>query len=979
LIETMHFDIYFPAGNDNFGRLVALMSEDTYYYLKNDFQFPAMSRIPIIFYGSQLEFQTTNIIYPLLSEGIGGFTESLKNRVAIPFDGSYSKLEETLTHELTHAYINALDSGSPGSFFYLKSFNFPFWFSEGLPEFESVGGSNVRNNAFIMDLVINDNMRSLTDISGYSAYRMGESFLVFINKQYGRDKLMDFFYTIRAINDLDKASSKVFGLKFKELESRWKTQLKRDFFPYINSHSVPNEYSDRKTNHRDDASGLNLSPRFAPDGIKYVYFSNKDGRFSIWTGDIFESTKNRKLITGEATGSMEEFHYFRSSLAWFPDNNRFAFVAKTSAGDKLYIADYKKEAIVEQIDISNLKSMYEIDISTDGNYCVISGQHNMQTDLFLYEFSSKKISQITNDNFSESEPKFSPDGKTIAFTSERTRVKEDFRKGYFSDLKTNIYLCNIKDNVLKQVTFDQSNCSYPVWDSTGTKLIFISERNNVPNLEIIDLSSSQRAVLTNALSGIYSYDLSANSQYLVYSCYFDGGWNIFMRVNPINELIYSNCDEPKPIDNEDNLFKDITLSRLDYFGKKKWHRPMTDGGPQVNNVNSTIINFKTANDSVLVKRDFAWDNKPDSISVLPVIKPYKIKLTLDRLWGGFAYSSSVGTIGSLELGLSDILGNHAIGVNLGISGKIKDSNIMISYLYLPHRIDYGIGVYNVLDEVIYRVYKTGLDDYYRQRERETGVYFLFRYPLSKFIRLDFENQLYTWEYHWDSWKWSSDGINGIWQNDTHTQNGIDYKIPMKTDLVYAPAVTFVHDNALYGPTGPLLGWRAFLTLRKSLAQHGNDYQTGFLDIRSYALFNKRYSMALRMVGGVSSGTRPQKFDLDGYYGIRGYTEEDEGRKIVMTNAELRFPFLDYLALAFPLPIVMTSIRGSAFCDIGSVWNSDKEFQGMDHDVLKDLKFGFGCGPRMNVGFAVLRFDIAWLTDFMQVSKPTYYFSLTEDF
>ena len=97
VLQTMHFDIYYPQGNDEFGRLAALMSEDTYYYLKQDFQFPAMTRIPIVFYGSQLEFQTTNIIYPLLSEGVGGFTESGKNRVAIPFDGSYVKLEQTLT------------------------------------------------------------------------------------------------------------------------------------------------------------------------------------------------------------------------------------------------------------------------------------------------------------------------------------------------------------------------------------------------------------------------------------------------------------------------------------------------------------------------------------------------------------------------------------------------------------------------------------------------------------------------------------------------------------------------------------------------------------------------------------------------------------------------------------------------------------------------------------------------------------------
>ena len=29
-VETMHFDIYFPAGEDEFGKLAALMAEETY-------------------------------------------------------------------------------------------------------------------------------------------------------------------------------------------------------------------------------------------------------------------------------------------------------------------------------------------------------------------------------------------------------------------------------------------------------------------------------------------------------------------------------------------------------------------------------------------------------------------------------------------------------------------------------------------------------------------------------------------------------------------------------------------------------------------------------------------------------------------------------------------------------------------------------------------------------------------------------------
>lgn len=974
-IETMHFDIYFPAGNDNFGRLAALMAEETYYYLKSDFQFPAMSRIPIIFYSSQMEFQTTNIIYPLLPEGVGGFTESLKNRVVIPFDGSYAKLEQTLTHELTHAYINALDSGSPGSFFYLKSFNFPFWFSEGLPEFQSVGGSDVNNNAFILDLVLNDRIRSLTEISGYSAYRLGESFLVFLNKRYGRDKVMDFFYSLRASSDLDRASKKIFGMEFRDLESRWRNQLKRDYFPFIQSHAIPHEYSDRKTTHRDDGSYFNLAPRFSPDGQKYVYFSNRDGRFSIWTGGLFETSPNHKLLTGEATGSMEEFHYLRSNFAWFPDSKRFAYAAKTSDGDKIYIADYDKAKIIKEFSLPPLRVIYELDISADGENCVFSAQQNMQSDIYLYSFSDRKLIQLTNDSYSDTQPRFSPDGKLVAFASDRTRIEETFRMGFFSDLKTNLYTINLDSNELSQVTFDESNNYHPAWDSTGTSLFFISEQDSIPNLEVVDLKSSRRAKVTKTLSGIYSFDFNSNQSSMVYSCYFDGGWDIYLKTEPLDSLQFSETVSQQVIAPSDNMLEKINLSRLDYFGKRRLKKPVTDGGPRFINQNATVFDFHPELDSIKIERDYSWDDRPDSVSVIPAIKPYKVKFSLDRFWGGFAYSSSVGTIGSLELSLSDILGNHGIGINLGISGKIKDSNILLTYLYLPKRIDYGIGVYNIFDEVIYQRIKIGLDDFYRERQRETGLYFLTRYPLNKFFRLDFENQLYTWEYSRDLWIWHTNNVDGHWQDNSDFWGAYSDK----TDLIYAPAVTLVHDNTLYGPTGPLLGWRAFVTLRKSFALHKNDYHTAYMDLRSYSLFSKRYALALRLVGGLSGGKQPQNFELNGYYGIRGYEGEEVGKNIVLASTELRVPFLDYLLLAFPVPLTITSIRGSVFADLGGVWDDSDQFRVIENNRLRDIKLGYGFGPRMNIGFAVLRFDIAWLTDLANSSKPTYYFSLTEDF
>lgn len=965
-IQTLHFDIYFPKGQDNFGRLAALMAEDTYYYLKGDFQFPAMSRIPIVFYSSQLEFETTNIIYYLLSEGIGGFTESLKNRVVIPFDGSYVRLEQVLTHELTHAYLNALDTGSPGSFFYLQNFNFPDWFAEGLPEFEALNGTDVNNNAYVLDLVINDKITSLRETGGYSNYRLGESFLVFLQKRYGREKVIDFLYTMRAVNDIDQASKKVFGMDFKNLELRWKTQLKRDYYPALQDHFLPAEMSARKTNHQEDGSYFNLAPRFSPDGQQYVYFSNRNGRFSIWTGGLYEHSLNRKLITGEASGKMEEFHYLHTNLAWFPDSRRFAYAAKTAFGDRIYIADSKSGEIIDQLNFPPLKAIYELDISKDGQFCIFSAQKDMQCDLYLYDFNAKTLSQLTDDKYYDYQPRFSPDGRSIAFASERSRRPDFGRNGYFSDLCSNVFTLDLTSSALSQITFNTYNCYHPVWDSTGTNLFFISERDSIPNLESIEPSTGKRSVITKDLCGIYSFDFNANDRYLVYSCYYNLGWDIYLKTDPLSGLSVWEDKPAEVIPVTDSLCSKVDFSRLDFYGRKPYHKPMTDGGPLYTAKNPTVINFNPDADTLRVKRDFSWDEKPDSITVKPKIEPYKVKFKIDGFYGGFAYSSPVGAIGNVVFQMSDVMGNHTINANLGLAGKLNDSNFLISYLYLPHRIDYGLALFNLMDATdYYYIDPVYYDyDYLRNKVRETGVYLLTRYPFSRFFRIELENQLFSWEEHW---QFSETGEEGSYHDIQ----------PANKDFIYTPAVSFVHDNALYGPTGPLLGWRTYLTLSKSFAKHENTYQTAFLDFRTYTLFSKRYSLALRLVGGSSGGGRPQTFNLNGYYGLRGYDSDYEAKNIALTSAELRFPFLDYLALAFPIPITITSLRGSVFVDAGALWNDT--FRGMRDNKLKDLKLGYGFGPRLNIGIAVLKFDIAWLTDFSVSSKPSYYFSLTEDF
>ncbi|MDD2505763.1 MAG: BamA/TamA family outer membrane protein [Candidatus Cloacimonetes bacterium] len=972
VLKTMHFDIYFPKNEDDFGKTAALMAEDIYYYLKADLKYPVLTRIPIVFYSTKSDFQVTNIIYPLLTEGVGGFTESLRNRVVVPFDGSYSNLEELLAHELTHAYINALDKRITNTLDSLRPSSFPFWFSEGLPEFLSIGGEDEYNNMFILDMVVNDNLPRLDNIDGYLAYRLGESFITYIADTYGREKVSEYFYSLRTMNDTEEATKRVFGVKFADLQSRWKFQLKRDYYPLITKHKIPVEEYEKRTKSKEEGSYFNFSPRFSPDGSRYAYFSDAGARYSIWVAGTHGFASPRKLITGERNGKMEEFYYMRTNLSWFPDGKHLAFNTKTASGDRIHILDADNGKITSTIEIPELRAIFELDVAPDGQSIVLSGQHNMQTDIFVYNIKSKQLHRLTNDSFFDTQPRFSPDGSKVVFSSQRDEIPESRRYGFFANYSSDIFEYHLDNDQLLQITSLPFNCSQPFYSDGGNKLVFVSARNDITNLEIIDLNTMQIATLSNVLSGVYGADISADGNYMLMSNYFNGAWDIYFESGLPEDLEYSDFPAPKLYDKDHDLLDRIDFNELDKYGLRdkvkiprnsKPHQNTDSRRPFISGYEPVIP------DSSLISTNFSWDERPEEThSNPPEIKNYRPKFALDTFWGGVAYSSSYGAFGNVELGLSDLMGDHGIGISIGIADKLENTNLVLSYLYLKQRLDYGIGVYNLYDEAYYRYIMPQGDQYYRLRQRQTGIYTLLRYPFSRFSRIELENMLFEYDTHWD--KLISLDISGEdWENDVDKAN----------TLAYAPGINLVYDNALYGATGPLLGFKGIYSISKSFAQKDINYFTNYVDLRSYTLFSRRYSLALRLNAGISTGDDPDYFTLGGYYGVRALDYNLADRKKALATVELRFPLVDYLAMAFPLPITLGNIRGSAYVDTGAVWDKDKHFRGVIDGKLEDIKLGYGFGPRFNLGYFVLKMDVAWLTDFSHISKPQIYLSLSEDF
>ena len=113
-IRSDHFEVYFDAGADSLAMRTMDLAEKTQALFAERTGHTLSKRIPIVLYASHHEFAQTNITSDLIDGSTGGFTEALRDRVVVPFSGSYEDFRHVLVHELVHAFQFDIFYNSPG-------------------------------------------------------------------------------------------------------------------------------------------------------------------------------------------------------------------------------------------------------------------------------------------------------------------------------------------------------------------------------------------------------------------------------------------------------------------------------------------------------------------------------------------------------------------------------------------------------------------------------------------------------------------------------------------------------------------------------------------------------------------------------------------------------------------------------------------------------------------------------------------------
>ena len=958
--RTEHFDIHYYPSEAKLVPIMAAIAEEAYEQHSEDFEHELQDRTPLILYKSHKDFQETNIILQELHEGIGGFAELFKHRIVIPFTGSLEAFREVIFHELIHIFQYDIIYQKPHARIYSGEFLYspPLWFIEGMADYfaednDAIGEMVVRDASMNNNIVPLPQLQNFNRLSSpFVGYKLGQLAVAYLTETYGREKIAEILQGLRQsrTKDIDRVFREVLGVELEEFDKAWRQTMRKRYWPLIVDRELPDLVAKNLT--EEARYSHNIKPVWSPSGDIIAYVTGNDGFLEIVlmsakTGERIERV-TKQFFREKYEEIRTDFSGFGRSLAWAPDGDRIAFVAKHHDANYLLEVNILTEELTQyfKLDYDNVTSP---DYDGSGERIIFSALKEGQTDLYIIELLTGEIERLTFDPFNDTHPSWHPTTGKIVYTSERGG-------------KNRLVLIDLNYGTERVLTDGTYNTISPTWTPDGESILFCSDRQSIYDvykLEIVEKASVGEDTVTET-------ETQPGQQ----------------TRNTVDEVSLFTEDDRTELANR---MWQVELTRLTNMMTGCFNPSLSPDGKQLlfsayQNGKYDVCTMqvsKTTQEKVEVT-DIA---EPSAILTAEEPENYRIarrkystksSFALDAIFPNFTFGADGILRSTVQIVGSDMLGNHRIGVSVMNQSSYLAPDFIAQYGFLTHRTDIGAMVYN------YHEYHI-LGGIQRRRgilQRITGLGAYLNYPFDRYHRLDLNFSMYSQPFSFNYQ--TSQAL------DPYDDRG----------LLTTGSIAFVGDTTMWREWSPYTGSRYRIELEQSFRALGSELSLTnvIFDARRYFGVGRRSTIAARLLLGGSFGDDKSYFYLGGIDTIRGYDYEAlVGTRIGLINLEVRIPLIDALHFGWPVRWSIGGIRGIAFADLGGAWSDwqygpENRFDIFVRDEqekrirLDDVKASIGIGMRLQLGVFSVDFAAARNTDLTRLEPGfKYHFGLGQAF
>ncbi|MCC8425850.1 DPP IV N-terminal domain-containing protein [Mucilaginibacter sp. UR6-11] len=926
--KTPHFEIYYYLKNDSMIKRFAQESELWYTLHQQVFRDTFRNVNPIILYANHPDFQQTTAIDGEIDVGTGGITEGLKNRVVMPVMENNQMTRHVIGHELVHAFQYHLLLGKEDNN-YENINNLPLWMIEGMAEYLSLGKKDSYTAMWMRDAYLNHDIptvKDLTESNKYFPYRYGEAFWSFIGSTYG-DTIITPFFKNTARFGLSYGIRRTFGYDDKTLSQLWKTSIENTYKPFLKD-TVQKPVGQLVVSDKNSGK-MNIAPAISPDG-KYLAFLSEKNLFTIdlFLADAKTGVILKKLTSKISNTHIDEFNFIESAGAWSPDGKKFAFSVFNKGRNRMLVVEVPSGKIIEDISMGKAEQFSNLSWSPDGNQLVFQGLSEGQGDLYLYNFKTKMVKQLTNDKYSDYQPSFSRDGKKIVFSSDRTTYDRTLSQ----DITFNLAEYDLATGKTTDIpVFDGANNLNPQYSSDGTQIYFLSNRDGFRNMYRYTISGGKVEQMTDLFTGICgitefspALSISANND-IVYSYYRAQKYQLYNA--KASEFT------PKTVGGSSINFDAAMLPPARAVG--------------VDLINSNLKNY-------LAYQKISTDSIKD--------QPYKPKFKLDYLAssgiGASVSSFGTGLASGVQGVFSDILGRNQIYAGAAINGEVYDFGGQVIYINQQGRWNFGGGISHIPYQFAnYNVVATNHNfngkiipvteeryDIIRIFQDQASLF--TSYPLSKSTRVELGGGASQYYYRVDRYSTLYDTLGNVLDykkshisNSDYNNDPLNGGTLLRPFTVYNVSTSLVGDNSFFGVASPLNGFRYRIQGEYDFGTY--KFFAPTIDLRRYVRVAP-ITFAARLYGygrfGNSDGLYPlyvgypfliRGYEAQTFYNgsgkpSNGFTiDQLSGTRTAVANFEVRLPFTG--------PEKLSAVKSkfffselNFFFDAGLAWSSGNQ-------------------------------------------------------
>jgi hypothetical protein len=896
VLATEHFDLYYPSKDLSAALTAGRLAERWYVRLSKVLQHTLRGRQPLILYASHRTFEQTNVWSGLIDERTGGFTESRKRRIVIPFASTLAETDHVLGHEIVHAFQYDIADQSK------SLLDVPLWFVEGMAEYLTIGTDDRLTDMWMRDAVSREHLPGIRDLASprYFPYRWGSALWAFLSDRYGPDLPSR---ALRAKRDVRRRLQLLTGQSMTDLSSEWERWVREKYGRVTPKTAI----TPAVVSTAHGGGRLNLAASLSPDGRRMIYFSERDQlSVDLFLADSETGAVIRKLITTAANTAFDSLQYLHSAGAWSPAGNQFALATIREGRPALIVIDVDGNQTSRDVRFDQFDEVYSPTWSPDGASIAFAALAGGATDLFIVDLESQHLRRLTNDQFADVQPAWSPDGRSLAFATDRFTTR--LRELNWGPLQ--IALLDVQSGRISPLGGDQVAAQRdPAWSPDGTSVFFVGDRGPISNIFRFDRATAHVFRITDVQTGVSgvtrlspALSIATVNGALAYSVFSGGGYQIH-RIAPGSHL------EGEAVDGPLNAAPTTSVSTED------------DQAPVPRL--PAIVDPRTSTEN----------------------QRYRPKLGLEALGmpyfsaGGGAFGTSVQGGSSFLFG--DLLGDRQLFTAVHVSSQLDESAYMATYLDRGSRWNWGLTINQVPQVGQWRSpIEAGdqADTLVRARERrvwtERALAGFVAYPLNRWRRIEFslgarqnmfERQAQT------------DVVSSVTGRLIEVR---DAQSALMSSLTVADAsVALVGDTTIFGGTGPVLGSRYRLQLSPVFG--GASYVNVLADYRRYLMPIRPYTIALRVLHAARYG--PGSDDprlLTSYIGspwlVRGYSasrvvasecgagscpalDQMLGTGVLVGKLEVRAPLLSAFTSRFHYSTIPLDVF--AFADAGTTWGA----------------------------------------------------------